>query len=138
MMETRDACVDHLFQISIQPAQADVLHAAQRVAPGIGRMLARDAAYCGTVFDGEEIVMMSGIHEYEHHGEAWTFLARNVGSRMTWVMREVMAYLLKFSLTGKPVYATVEPGSREATRWLRMLGFAPTDKDDVWCFMLKR
>ena len=137
-METRDACVDHLFRIRIQPAQADILHVAQRLATGIGFMLARDAAYCGTVFDGDEIVMVSGIHEYENHGEAWTFLSRNVGNRMTWVMREVMAYLLKFSLTGKPVYATVEPGSCEATRWLQMLGFRPTDKEDVWCFTLER
>ena len=124
----------HFSSINVQSAQEAELEMvldAMHIAMGF---VDQNRDYNGTILDGAEVLAVAGIHDMGDHGEAWTFLARGIEGRMTPVIRTVFRYMLKFSLTGKPIYANVDPGHSEAVRWATILGFRQTGKADIWCF----
>jgi hypothetical protein len=89
--------------------------------------------YCGTILDEDDLpILCSGIYEGPQIGVAWTFFHQDIGAGMIGCVRIVRWYMNKFlDLTGKPIYATVESGERDAERWARVVGLEPV-KGNIW------
>lgn len=140
MINITDFCIDHLYQMDIQPHQAwtrDLLDY------GYGAFYQRGIAR--TVWlDGDPVACFGESIVWDGVGECWAILAGNIGISMVAVDRAVRALIGKVSTRRLQAYvdASFEPG----VRWMLDLGFTVEGKlkrylpngNDAFLFALVR
>lgn len=110
---------EHLLAMKFQDNQH---HLAAYITEESAKTIEMAPGNAYTICDDDEILAIAGVMDIgEGRGYAWSYLARDVGTRMVQVTRVVRRYLKIAPF--RRIEMAVDCGFAEAHRWAKMLGF---------------